>query len=117
MIELQVVSNCRHLTQYCWAVANKSRSFYRRRDVAVFDEVRFTRGKYKLSTCDIDLTSAELDRIQTLLDGLDDVFGRGLARHHQSVRHARYGAVVVTLTASIPSHRQLHQPRAQALLQ
>src|SRR5262249_39372919 len=55
LVELQVVADCRDLSQYGWTVADQSRSLDGRRNLAIFDEVRFACRKNKFPARNIDL--------------------------------------------------------------
>ena len=84
--------------------------------MAVLDQVRFTRCKYEFAAGDVDLASAEVNGIETLVDRLDDVLGRRFSGHHKGVCHARHWNVVVTLAPAVAGQRGIHELGTELIL-
>src|SRR5208283_5539618 len=71
------------------------------------------RREYKLAIGDVHLTATEVHGVHAVLDGVDDIFGRVLARKHVGVGHARHRNVLIALTTAIAGVRNAHQTRRQ----
>src|SRR6516165_10312812 len=102
VVETEVVADHRDLGQRLRAVADQGRALDRGADFAILDQVGLGGGKHELPRGDIDLSAAEIDRVQTFLHRGDDflrILGPG---QHVGVRHARHWRMGKTLAPAVP---------------
>src|SRR5208337_1630299 len=107
-VELQIVAHHGDPRQDIGTVADQRSAFDRRRDVPVFNHVRFGSSKYKLAVGDIDLAAAEVHGVDAALHRADDVFRIVLPRQHISIPHAWHGNVLVALAPSVAGVGDAH---------
>src|SRR6187399_928622 len=69
LIQLQVIPNHCHFAKNHWAISNERRTFHRKSDPAIFDEIRFAGTEYKFSARDIHLSATKVDGIESLFHG------------------------------------------------
>src|SRR5512144_1983409 len=102
-----------HFGENVGTAADECRAFDRFRDLATFDQIGFAGGKHELSIRDVDLPSAERDRVEPFIHGFDDIFRLRLAGEHERIGHARQYDTLVALTPAVASHWNTHQARIQ----
>ena len=98
------------------AVADQGGALHRRGDAAVLDEIGLGRRKHVFAAGDIDLTAAEIHRVQAALDRADHVLGRILAGEHVGVGHPRHHQMRERFAAAVAGGGHAHQPRVVGVL-
>src|SRR6266481_4905164 len=73
-VQLQVVAHHADPLQDIGTVADQGGAFDGRAELAVLDHVSFACREHEFARGDVDLAAAEIDGIQALLDGGDDLF-------------------------------------------
>ncbi len=72
---------------------------------ALLDEVRLGDTEHEVAGGGVDLTAAELDRVDAEVDAAHDVVGIGVALEQERVRHAGHGQVAVALPPTVAARR------------
>ena len=90
-IKFHIVTDHRDSGQSLWPVANQSCAFDRIALFAVFHPPGLAGSKDKFSIGDVNLTAAKVDRINTAIDGSDDLFGIPVAVEHDGIGHPWHG--------------------------
>src|SRR5262252_4598336 len=102
VIETEVVADHRHLSHRIGPVADQGRALDRGADFAILDQVRLGGGKHELPRGNVDLSAAEIERVQTFLHRGDNflrILGPG---QHVGVRHPRHWRMGKTLAPAVP---------------
>src|ERR1700761_9322494 len=116
LVQRQVVADHRHAREYVRAAADQRGAFDRAGDLAVFDEVGLRRGEHELAIGDIDLTAAEVHRVQALFHRTDDFLRIVLAGQHVGIGHAWHRQLREGFTATIAGSGHAHQARVELVL-
>src|SRR5208282_540161 len=116
-VEREVVADHRDASQYVGAIADKRGAFDGARHPAVLDQVGLARGEHKFAVGDIDLSAAEADCVQAVLDRLYYFLGRGFAVEHEGVGHSGHRRMRKALAPAVAGGRHLHEPRVHAILE
>src|SRR5581483_10746222 len=109
LVELEIVAHHGDARENVGPIADEGGVLERRGDFAVFDEIRLTGGEDEFPVGNVDLAPTEINGVNAVLDGLEDVFGRVLAGEHVGVGHARHGDVFVTFAAAVAGVGHVHK--------
>src|SRR5262249_14076618 len=99
-----------------WAVANQHGALQRRAYFAVLDSIGLGHVEHVLARGDVDLTAAEVDRVDAVLDRRDDLGRVVAARQHVGVGHAWHRHMRVAFASPVAGRLHVHQPRVLAVL-
>src|SRR5262249_43162907 len=99
-----------------WAVANQHGALQRRAYFAVLDSIGLGHVEHVLARGDVDLTAAEVDRVDAVLDRRDDLGRVVAARKHVGVGHAWHRHMRVAFASPVAGRLHVHQPRVLAVL-
>ena len=72
--------------------------------------------KHVFAGGDVDLTAAEIHRVDAVLDRCDDLARLAVARQHVGVGHARHRHMRVGFAPAVAGRLHVHQPRILAVL-
>src|SRR5574338_674698 len=117
IIELEVVADHFDPRQRARTIANKRRALDRIFDRAVLDVVGLGALEDELAGGDVDLSASEIDRVNTALQGFEDLAGLAIAGGHEGVGHARHRPVRIAFAPPRTGRRDAREARVHAVLQ
>src|SRR5690606_11682455 len=116
VIERHVMPDHAHLLHGLRPVADQRRPLHRRGHLAILDQIGLGGREHVFAAGDIDLSTAEIDRVQALLHRADHVGRVVLPRQHVGIGHARHHQVRERFAATVAGRRHAHQPRVERVL-
>ena len=97
------------MLQHFRPIAYQGGSLDRACHLALLNQVGFARREHKLARSDIDLATAKIDGVDTLVNRGDDFLRVVLTGQHVGVGHAWHGQMCVGLAAPVTGGTHAHQ--------